>query len=131
MPIIKLQLKDGNSIQVRLDPPSLGTVRIDLSLRDGALYARLVAESPQVNQLLREKSQDLQRTLRMLGLSVDQVNVSIGSGSEQFSGSTFSQQSDQSSNEQDVSNGNFLFGEVESGVTETPQVAEPLDHWVA
>jgi len=71
--------KDGKTISVRLDPPSLGTVRVDLSLRDGTLHARIGAENPAVSQMLRERSQEIHQILRRLNLNVDKVNVSISS----------------------------------------------------
>lgn len=69
------QSRDGKTISLRLDPPQLGAVKIDVSLRDGALHARVVAESPAVNALLRERSAELQATLRKLGLDVERITV--------------------------------------------------------
>jgi flagellar hook-length control protein FliK len=71
--------RDGKTISLRLDPPDLGKVKVDVSLRDGALHARIVVESPAVSQLMRERSHDLQQNLRSLGLNVDTISVSIGS----------------------------------------------------
>jgi len=69
--------RDGKTISLRLDPPDLGKLKVDVSLREGVLHARLLADSPQVSQLLRERSFELQRMLRGLGLEVEQVSVSI------------------------------------------------------
>lgn len=74
--------RDGKTISLRLDPPDLGKVKVDVSLRDGALHARIVVESPAVNQLMRERAHDLQQNLRSLGLNVDTISVSIGSESQ-------------------------------------------------
>ena len=74
-----VRAKDGTSISLRLDPPSLGNVKVDVTLREGMLHARLVAESPQVNALLRERAQELQATLRRLGLDVERVSVAVSS----------------------------------------------------
>jgi|GEM_PF-5001524 len=73
------RLRDGSSISLRLDPPSLGSLKVDVTLRDGCLHARLAADSPQVSMLLREKAHDLQVSLRRLGLDVEQVSVSVNS----------------------------------------------------
>jgi len=74
-----VRAKDGTSISLRLDPPSLGNVKVDVTLREGMLHARLVAESPQVNALLRERAHELQATLRRLGLDVERVSVAVSS----------------------------------------------------
>ncbi|RMD85009.1 MAG: flagellar hook-length control protein FliK [Candidatus Dadabacteria bacterium] len=75
-----IQSKDGKSISVRLDPPALGNVRVDLTMRDGGLYARIFADSPQATALLREKSSEIHQMLRGLGLDLDHVTVLIGGG---------------------------------------------------
>lgn len=90
--------KDGKTISVRLDPPELGTVKIDVTQRDGSIHARLVAESPQVNNLLKDKSTEVVQMLRKLGLNVDKVTVSVGGQSEQPS-QQFNQQLDSQVND--------------------------------
>lgn len=70
--------RDGKTLSLRLDPPSLGSVRVDVSIRDGALHARIAAENPNIQNLLRDKALDLQQSLRSLGLDVEQVTVSVG-----------------------------------------------------
>jgi len=74
--------KDGKSVSLRLDPPSLGSVKVDVTLREGTLYARIVAESPQVGNMMRERSHDIVESLRKLGLNIDSVNVFIGNGGQ-------------------------------------------------
>lgn len=80
--------RDGKTLSFRLDPPQLGQVKVDVSLKDGALHARMVPENAQVATLLREKASELQSTLRRLGLNVETVTVSVGneSGSVSFTG---------------------------------------------
>lgn len=73
--------KDVNTISLRLDPVELGNVRVDVSIKDGALKAKLAPESQQVAHLLREKAHDLQYVLRKLGLDVDTVSVAVTSDS--------------------------------------------------
>lgn len=70
--------RDGKTISLRLDPPDLGCVKVDVTLRDGNLHARVVAESPAVNDYLREKAHELHTVLRRLGLDVQSVSVSVG-----------------------------------------------------
>jgi len=77
--------RDGKTLSFRLDPPQLGQVKVDVSLKDGALHARMVPENAQVASLLREKASELQSTLRRLGLNVETVTVSVGNESDSIS----------------------------------------------
>lgn len=70
--------KDGKSITLKLDPVDLGKVRIDVTLRDGKLHAKITPDNQDVMKSLRENAHDLQGSLRKLGLDVDSVSVSIG-----------------------------------------------------
>jgi flagellar hook-length control protein FliK len=79
--------KDGKSISLKIEQPTLGPIKLDITLKDGSLYARIVVESQQVGNALREKSQEIIESLKKLGLGVDSINVFIGSSSnnESFS----------------------------------------------
>jgi hypothetical protein len=76
--------KEAKSVSLRLDPPSLGSMTVEISFRDGELHARLAPELPQVAAVLRERSHELHAALRKMGLSVDQVRVSIESAGRGF-----------------------------------------------
>jgi flagellar hook-length control protein FliK len=73
--------KDGKSISLRLDPPSLGSLKIDISFKEGNLHARIVPESSQVALALRERAHELQSILRRVGIDAMQVSVTIASPS--------------------------------------------------
>lgn len=120
--------RDGKTISLRLDPPDLGSVKVDVSLRDGQLHARVVAESPSVTQLLRDKAQELQLSLRKLGLHVDTITVSVGQ--EQM---TSGQNNHSSSESQRPSQFFGNVSAVKSNAVSTPVESQPqvLDHWVA
>lgn len=126
--------KDGSSLTFRLDPPQLGNLKVDVSLREGLLHARLTPESAQVAQLLRERAHELQASLRKLGLSVDSVSVSVSgdSGSASTSGdSRFSSWSEQarSGGKGQVGAGTAVGENVVPGAGNRP--ASTIDHWVA
>lgn len=120
--------RDGKTISLRLDPPELGSVKIDISMRDGNLHARLVAESPAVNQLLRDKAHDLQAALRKLGLHVDTVSVSVSNNEEKSTGNqqAFSQQK----TDRDAKFSGSL-GSMVSGPHGRETVSAVEDHWIA
>ena len=129
--------KDGKTISMRLDPPNLGTLKADITLRDGGLHTRLVAESQQVAQFLRERAFELQAILRRLGIEADTVTVSVSSqqsflGDEtDFSaGQSLEQNGNDSSRQQTGGNG---LSSSDQQLTEGKQsgTAGSDDHWVA
>jgi flagellar hook-length control protein FliK len=132
--------KDGKTISVRLDPPELGTVKIDVSLRDGALHARIVAETPQVTTLLKEKSQELVQIMRKLGLQVEKVSVAVGDHQESFNrnlhefNSSAQQFGDKRGGQENGSSGNNR-GRQSVGVNlaglQRTTTTNVDDHWVA
>lgn len=122
---------DGNSITLRLDPPKLGSLKVDVTLRDGALHARLVADSPQVSTLLREKASELQASLRKLGLDVERVTVSINYEQNANNGQDAKYSRENTAKtERGRSLGNELGG-LSWQQTPSQQSEAALDHWVA
>ncbi|MEM1264950.1 MAG: flagellar hook-length control protein FliK [Pseudomonadota bacterium] len=66
----------GAEIEVRLDPPELGRVRIGFSGLDGALTGVVTAERPEIEALLRRNADALERTLAEAGFSG--ISLSFG-----------------------------------------------------
>ncbi|MEM9431000.1 MAG: flagellar hook-length control protein FliK [Pseudomonadota bacterium] len=66
----------GTEIEVRLDPPELGRVRIGFSGLDGALTGVVTAERPEIEALLRRNVDALERTLAEAGFSG--ISLSFG-----------------------------------------------------
>jgi flagellar hook-length control protein FliK len=101
-----------------------------MSFRDGALFARLAADNPAVNQLLRDKAHELQRVLRELGLNADQVNVAISSDSERRE-----YEQDQNGfskrNEGSSQSGAGVLGGAVQGLSQNGDAPADEDHWVA
>ena len=124
--------RDGKSISLRLDPPSLGSVRVEVSIRDGVLHARLAADNAHVNTLLRDKGAELQQVLRGLGLDVNNVNVSVqDDGSQQNANAdTFSQQQEQFERESRGETDGFSAHDSVAVVGEQKS-SQISDHWVA
>lgn len=96
------------------------------------LHARLAADNPQVNQLLREKAFDLQRVLRTVGLEVDQVSVSVRdeSGSQTFD---FQQSKNSDTSQPDLESELGLFGKGSGEGAAVKHNSQTVveDHWVA
>jgi flagellar hook-length control protein FliK len=134
--------RDGKTIRFRVEPFNLGEVKVDVSLREGLLHARLKAENQQVTAVLRDRAHELQGALRKLGLDVDNVTVTVSEDEEaRFTGT-----------QQDLSDGKSYQDERNNMPGERAQVVENrigneladvsaagplrvsdaiLDHWVA
>jgi flagellar hook-length control protein FliK len=74
---------EGDRIEIRLDPPELGRVQIAMRVVDGALAAVVLAERPEVADMLRRHAGDLERELAAAGYE----NVSLDFGLEGEEGS--------------------------------------------
>ncbi len=134
--------RDGKTISLRLDPANLGKVKVDVSLREGALHARLTPENKQVLTALREHAPELQSALRKLGLNVDSVTVTVSSeggqdlsdfGRELNNGKSFQEQRNNLPNEDRQVAENSFGSELAEPRAVGPQPAEKSasDHWVA
>jgi len=124
--------KDGKTISLNLEPVNLGKVKVDVSIRDGSLHARLSAESAEVKQLLREHAFELQSILRKVGLHVDSVSVSVSSENGMFDASSNSFERRESAHEGDDARMSGKDGfEGPAGLAErsSPRVVD--DHWIA
>jgi flagellar hook-length control protein FliK len=74
---------EGDRIEIRLDPPELGRVQIAMRVVDGALAAVVLAERPEVADMLRRHAGDLERELAAAGYE----NVSLDFGPQGEDGS--------------------------------------------
>lgn len=131
-----VESKEGKTVSLRLDPPSLGSIKVDVTLKDGSLHARIVADSPQSNLLLREKAFDLQKVLSKSGLNVDTVSVSVGSSTEFESGvgqnlNNQTQQEYQSQQDGNLTGWNAAGIEVGVDSKGSEVDSSVKDHWVA
>lgn len=127
--------RDGKTISFRLDPPNLGKVQVDVSFKDGALRARIVPESQQVGNILREKSYELVNSLRKLGLNVEKISLSISSDNFISGDSGLGSSSHESQSGHDRGgNGNNFGSSSESNeapVSQQGNALNNIDHWVA
>lgn len=76
---------ENDQIEIRLDPPELGRVQIEMRVVEGSLHAVLVAERPEIGDLLRRHAELLQRELESAGYESVTLDFASGrqDGSEQ------------------------------------------------
>gem|GEM_PF-581784 len=70
-------LKNGlQTIEMRLDPPDLGPIRISLSLTDGVAQAMFISPHASVRNAVENALPQLQQQLAQAGISLGQTSVS-------------------------------------------------------
>ncbi len=79
----------GGAVTLRLTPPDLGTVRVQLQMGGGNVSASFQAETPAARNLLQQQMSHLRTALEAQGLAVDRLSVQSGNGS---SANQFNQQ---------------------------------------
>jgi hypothetical protein len=80
--------KDGGEVRLRLSPPELGSLTLDVRVQEGALVARLEAETTSVRTVLVENLSALRDRLAEQGIRLERFDVDLrqpGGGSPDWS----------------------------------------------
>jgi flagellar hook-length control protein FliK len=70
------QQRDGK-IQVRLSPPDLGSIKIELAVQNGVMSAKLEAETPAARNLLLDSLPALRERLAQQDIRVEKFDVDV------------------------------------------------------
>jgi flagellar hook-length control protein FliK len=81
----------GGSLRLRLSPPELGNLRLEVTVQQGVMTARLETETPAARNLLLESLPGLRDRLAQQDIRVERFDVELmdrrsGGGAEQFAG---------------------------------------------
>ncbi|MFQ5450402.1 MAG: flagellar hook-length control protein FliK [Nitrospinaceae bacterium] len=76
-----------NEIRIRLEPPSLGTVRMNITTSGDSVRTVIVADNHTVKQIIENNFTQLRDSLNGQGLKVDDFTVLVGGNSAQNGGS--------------------------------------------
>jgi flagellar hook-length control protein FliK len=68
---------EGGEVRLRLSPPELGSLRLEVSLRDGVLSARLEAETSSARNLLLDNLPALRERLAEQNIKVERFEVDV------------------------------------------------------
>jgi flagellar hook-length control protein FliK len=68
----------GGTLQLRLSPPELGALKLQLTVKDGVLSATLETERPDTRQLLLEHLPALRDRLAEQNIRVERFDVDVG-----------------------------------------------------
>ncbi|GIW90562.1 MAG: hypothetical protein KatS3mg109_0994 [Pirellulaceae bacterium] len=79
--------RDGE-VRLRLSPPELGSVRLELRVRDGALVARLETETQEAKHVLLDNLPALRDRLHEQGIRVERFDVDVADRRDQATADT-------------------------------------------
>ncbi|HUV49853.1 MAG TPA: flagellar hook-length control protein FliK [Anaerolineae bacterium] len=74
---IASSVKRPGRVRLTLNPPRLGTLNVDVLVRDNKVHVMLQPENNDVRQILQSNMESLKSSLRNHGLIVDTINVSV------------------------------------------------------
>ena len=77
--------QQGGNVTLRLTPPDLGTVRIQLNLQGANVTAQFHAETESARTLLTQQLAQLKSSLEAQGLNVEKIGVQAMSGTQNAS----------------------------------------------
>jgi flagellar hook-length control protein FliK len=70
--------RSGNTLVVKLQPAELGEMTVRVTHRGDQLFARVSAESEEVEQALRNRSAEVIQSLTSLGLKAENIHMAVG-----------------------------------------------------
>ncbi len=65
----------GGTMQLRLDPPELGSMQVQISVRDGVMTASFQTTNDQATKMLSHSLDQLKQSLEMQGVTVGKIQV--------------------------------------------------------
>ncbi|MBI2919464.1 MAG: flagellar hook-length control protein FliK [Planctomycetes bacterium] len=79
--VVKMQANQGGGrVRMLLHPPHLGALKVDVTVRDGAVFARMETETAAARHALQSHLGELRQSLEEHGLSLGQMSVHVGHG---------------------------------------------------
>lgn len=78
-------LSDGGRVKITLAPPSLGTLEMDVMVRNGSVKVMLIADNKDVQQMLSGNLDSLKGSLQSQGLTIERCDVMTQDRREQYS----------------------------------------------
>jgi len=85
------------AVRLKLQPPELGSLRMELTIRNGAISAQLEAETPAARNLLLENLSGLRDRLAQHDMRIDRFEVRLADRSADGSAGQWTQHSQQQS----------------------------------
>lgn len=110
---------EGGQIKLRLSPPELGSLKLEVKLQDGVMTARLEAETAAARGLLVDSLPQLRERLAEQGIQIERFDVDLMNQSPGDSGENFAGRESESRGDAPTPR------RAASGVAESNRSAEP------
>jgi flagellar hook-length control protein FliK len=79
---------EGGVIRLRLAPSELGSVRVEMRVKQRKVEARVVAETDAAGAALREHLPELRQRLESQRMQVERLEIEVEQGETEFGGQT-------------------------------------------
>ena len=76
--VLMLLNRNDNSLTVKLYPPELGRVQIELQVRNGGTEVKILAETPQVREVIQANLEQLRNSMENSGYLLSRLDVEVG-----------------------------------------------------
>lgn len=119
-------VNEGGRVKITLAPPSLGTLEMDVIVRNSTVKVMIVADNKDVQQMLSGNLDSLKGSLQNQGLTIERCDVMMQDRREQYS-QGFNQQAfnqDRSSGNNNNRRGNYA-GEIKTAGSLTATINMP------
>lgn len=73
----------GQQLKIRLSPPELGTLQIEVSLKNGQYTAKLEVQNNQTQKVINDNIAQLREALAKSGVAIDRIDVHINTDSSE------------------------------------------------
>lgn len=73
----------GQQLKIRLSPPELGTLQIEVSMKNGEFTAKLDVQNNQVQKVINDNIAQLRDALTKSGVAIDRIEVNINTDSSE------------------------------------------------
>jgi flagellar hook-length control protein FliK len=70
--------REGGEIRLRLAPPELGTLQLEMQIHDRSILARIQTDSETASAAIREHLTELRQRLESLGMRIEKLEVQSG-----------------------------------------------------
>ncbi|WP_417389226.1 flagellar hook-length control protein FliK [Gimesia sp.] len=80
---VKQSHSTGQQLKIRLSPPELGTLQIEVSLKNGEYTAKLEVQNRHAQKVINDSIAQLKEALAKTGVSLDRIDVHINTESRE------------------------------------------------
>lgn len=99
---IRQSQSTGQQLKIRLSPPELGTLQIEVSLKNGEYLAKLEVQNNHAQKVINDNIAQLKEALAKTGVSIDRIDVHINTDASEDQRSSNSDAQSQTANDFDA-----------------------------